>query len=64
MWFAGEGERIKEGWIVVFLLLLALIIVGIGIYPTPVWEIVKRAGSDIFAVKVYINNVPLLGVVQ
>ncbi|CAB49623.1 proton-conducting transporter transmembrane domain-containing protein [Pyrococcus abyssi] len=64
MWFSGSGERVKEGWIVIFLLLLAVLVVAIGIYPTPAWEIVKRAGSDIFAVANYVKNVPLMGVIQ
>ncbi|AEC50956.1 NADH dehydrogenase subunit N [Pyrococcus sp. NA2] len=60
IWFSGEGERVRESWFVVFLIILALLIIAIGVYPTPAWEIAKRAGSDIFAVANYIKNVPLI----
>ncbi|WP_048149184.1 proton-conducting transporter transmembrane domain-containing protein [Palaeococcus ferrophilus] len=63
MWFTGEGERLSENLVlgVVMLLLVAAIIV-IGLYPEPLWNIVQKAGSDVFNVANYIKNVPLMGV--
>ncbi|HHI01285.1 MAG TPA: proton-conducting membrane transporter [Thermococcus litoralis] len=63
IWFKGEGEKVKESSVLalVMLLLVALIIV-IGIYPEPFWNVMQKAGSDIFNVAQYIKNVPLMGV--
>ena len=63
MWFKGEGEKMEENFVlgVIMLLLVAAIIV-IGVYPGPVWNIVQKAGSDLFNVANYVKNVPLLGV--
>ena len=63
IWFKGEGEKVKESSMLalVMLLLVALIIV-IGIYPEPFWNVMQKAGSDIFNVAQYIKNVPLMEV--
>ena len=63
MWFKGEGEKVKENSVLalIMLLLVAFIIV-IGIYPEPFWNVMQKAGSDIFDVAQYIKNVPLMGV--
>ncbi|RLF87623.1 proton-conducting membrane transporter [Thermococci archaeon] len=63
IWFKGEGEKVKESSMLalVMLLLVALIIV-IGIYPEPFWNVMQKAGSDIFTVAQYIKNVPLMEV--
>ncbi|NJE03242.1 proton-conducting transporter membrane subunit [Thermococcus sp. MV11] len=63
MWFAGEGERISEGLAIsLILLFLAALVVVIGVYPDYAWSIAQKAGSDIFNVAQYIENVPLMGV--
>ncbi|AIF68907.1 NADH dehydrogenase subunit N [Palaeococcus pacificus DY20341] len=63
MWFEGEGEKIGEDTLLgtIMLLLVALVII-IGIYPDAVWQIVQKAGKDIFDVASYVKNVPLMGV--
>ncbi|RLF75325.1 proton-conducting membrane transporter, partial [Thermococci archaeon] len=63
MWFKGEGEKMEENFVlgVIMVLLVAAIII-IGVYPGPVWNIVQKAGSDLFNVANYVKNVPLLGV--
>jgi len=63
IWFKGEGEKVEESSMLalVMLLLVALIIV-IGIYPEPFWNVMQKAGSDIFNVAQYIKNVPLMEV--
>ncbi|MFA4668903.1 proton-conducting transporter membrane subunit [Pyrococcus kukulkanii] len=62
MWFMGGGTRIKEGAIAGILIILVAIIIIIGVDPAPVWNIVVKAGSDIFNVADYVKNVPLMGV--
>ncbi|AFK22875.1 proton-conducting transporter membrane subunit [Pyrococcus sp. ST04] len=62
IWFMGTGERAKEGVIAGILIVLAIIVVAIGIDPTPLWNIVTKAGNDLFNVATYIKNVPLMGV--
>lgn len=58
MWFKGKsGERIPEGAIAIVLLLLAMLIIVIGVYPTPFWNLVTKAGSDIVEVSKYVANV-------
>ncbi|KPU63967.1 NADH dehydrogenase [Thermococcus sp. EP1] len=63
IWFQGDGDKIRENsaLALVMLLLIAFIIL-IGIYPQPFWDIMQKAGSDIFNVAEYIKNVPLVGV--
>ncbi|WP_297506667.1 proton-conducting transporter membrane subunit [Thermococcus sp.] len=63
IWFAGEGERLRESVpLVAIMLLLIALIVAIGVYPNYVWNLSQKAGSDIFNVAQYIKNVPLMGV--
>ena len=63
MWFAGEGERMREGLAIsLILLFLAALVIVIGVYPDYVWNLAQKAGSDIFNVGQYIKNVPLMGV--
>ncbi len=62
MWFEeGDRDRIKENLIfgTIMLLLVALIII-IGVAPNFVWNIVQKAGADIYNAAQYIKNVPLL----
>ena len=63
MWFEGEEKRIEESLAlsVIMLLLVALIMV-IGVYPGPAWNIVQKAAADLYDVANYVKNVPLLGV--
>ncbi|MDK2783444.1 MAG: hypothetical protein PWQ32_1033 [Thermococcaceae archaeon] len=63
IWFKGEGEKVKENTVLVLaMLLLAALIIVVGIYPEPFWDIIQKAGSDIFDVAQYVKNVPLMGV--
>ncbi len=63
MWFAGEGERMREGLAIsLILLFLAALVIVIGVYPDYAWNLAQKAGNDIFNVGQYIKNVPLMGV--
>ncbi|MBO8174853.1 MAG: proton-conducting membrane transporter [Thermococcus sp.] len=64
MWFEeSKDEKVEENlaFSIIMLLLVALIIV-IGVYPEPVWNLVQKAATDLYNVANYIKNVPLLGV--
>ncbi|ASJ10827.1 NADH dehydrogenase [Thermococcus sp. P6] len=63
MWFGEGGERRDESLTMgLIMLLLALLVIAIGVYPDYVWNIAQKAGNDIFNVAQYVKNVPLMGV--